>query len=158
MTAAETSGQSDAFYEWLLSDHPGARAERQRRREASYQSEIQRAGQVQAWVARIGATPDAPEVMRDLAGSMGPLAEKSLARAEDAFAEPDEAFVARERGNWETFMQVSARDGSWDYRYPARYIGEAAAGQPRPHIEPETEAARDEPEISSLKGAPGNRD
>jgi hypothetical protein len=37
-------------------------------------------------------------------------------------------------------MQVSAPNGSWDYRYPGRYVGEAAASQPRPGIEPEPEA------------------
>ena len=38
---------SDApHYEWLLSDHPDARAERDRRRQATYQSERERAAQV----------------------------------------------------------------------------------------------------------------
>jgi hypothetical protein len=45
-------------------------------------------------------------------------------------------------------MQVSAPKGSWDYRYPARYVGDAAAGQPQPGIDPEPEATQDEPEIS----------
>lgn len=150
MSAAEVTGQSGAFYEWLLSDHPDARAERDRRRAASYQSEIERTSQVQAWVAKIDATPDPPAAIRSLADSMGPFAEKSRARAEAAIAEPDEAFVARERGNWETFMRVSAPDGSWDYRYPERYTGEAAASQPRPETEPAAEASRDKPEIGSL--------
>jgi hypothetical protein len=133
-------GESDAFYEWLLSDHPNARAERDTRREAHYRAEIERAGQVQAWVAKIDATPDPPETIRRLADSMGPLAAQSRARAEAGFAVPDADYVARERGNWETFRQVSAPDGSWDYRYPDRYVGEAAASQPRPGTEPEPEA------------------
>ncbi len=33
----------DAFYEWLLSDHPDARAERDRRRAATYQADTSRA-------------------------------------------------------------------------------------------------------------------
>lgn len=140
MTAAEITGEDDAFYEWLLSDHPDARAERDRRRQAHHHAEVQRAGQVQAWVAKIDATPDPPEAVRRLADSMGPSAEKSRARAEAAIAEPDEAYVARERAHWETFMRVSAPDGSWDYRYPDRYVGEAAASQPRPGVDPEPEA------------------
>jgi len=43
---------------------------------------------------------------------MGPLAARSAARAEADFAEPDEAYVARARINWETYMQVCAPDGS----------------------------------------------
>ena len=80
---------------------------------------------------------------------MGPSAEKARAHAEAALAEPDEAYVTRERDNWETFMHVSAPDGSPEYRYPARYVGEAAASQLRPEAEPEPEAAREEPEIAN---------
>ena len=141
MSRAEITSESDAFYEWLLSDHPDARAERERRREAYYQSEVQRADQVLAWVAKIDATPDPPGTIRDLADSMGPLATRSRARAEAVITEPDEAYVARERGNWETFMQVSAPGGSWDYRYPDRYTGPEAASQPRPAADPEPEPA-----------------
>ena len=144
----------DPHYEWLLSDHPDARAERDHRRQATYQSERERAAQVQTWAAKIDATPDAPQTMRQLADSLGPSAAESAARAEAAIAEPDEAFVARARDNWETDMQVSAPGGSWDYRYPARYIGESAASQPQPHIEPEPEAVagtavRAEPEAEA---------
>jgi hypothetical protein len=134
------SVESDALYEWLLSDHPDARAERDRRREATYQAERDRTGQVLAWVAKIDAAPGAPQTMRELAATMGPLAARSAARAEADHAEPDDAFVTRARENHETYMQVSAPNGSWDYRYPARYLGEAAASQPRPDAEPETEA------------------
>jgi hypothetical protein len=147
VSAAEATGESNAFYEWLLSDHPDARAGRGRRREAYYRGEIERASQVQAWVAKIDATPNPPGPIRRLADSMGPSAEKARAHAEAALAEPDEAYVTRERGNWETFMQVSVPDGSSEYRYPGRYVGEAAASQPRPEAEPGPEAARDEPEI-----------
>ena len=125
-------GESDAFYEWLLSDHPDARAERDNRRQAHYQAEIEQAGQVQAWVAKIDATVDPPATIRDLAGTMGPLAAESRARAEAAIAEPDEAYVARVRDEWETHVRVSGPDGSWDYRYPARYTGPEACSQPRP--------------------------
>ena len=139
MTRAELAGESDAFYEWLLSDHPGARAERDRRREATHRDELERTGKVRAWVEKIRAAPDAPQTMRDLAQTMGPLAAKSAGRAEADYAVPDETYVAAARANWETYMQVSAPDGSWDYRYPARYTGAEAASQPRPAAEPEPE-------------------
>jgi hypothetical protein len=155
----EVSIESAAFYEWLLSDHPDARAERGRRRAATYQDERERTGKVLAWVSKINATPDAPGTLRDLAERVGPLAANAAARAEAEFTTSDEDYVARARANWETYMQVSALDSSWDYRYPDRYIGPGAASQPRPDIRPdasagkdrgpEAEAARDEPEIGS---------
>ena len=117
----EASIENAAFYEWLLSDHPDARAERGRRRAATYQDECERTGKVLAWVSKINATPDAPGTLRDLAESMGSLAANAAARAEAEFATSDEAYVAGARANWETYMQVSAPDGSWDYRYPDRY-------------------------------------
>ncbi len=137
------SAEGDAFYEWLLSDHPEAKAERDRRRGTYYQGEIERAAQVQAWVAKIDATPDPPATIRKLANSIGPTAEKSRARAEAAIAEPDEAYVTRERSHWETFKRVSSPDMP-DYRYPSRYIGIVAASQPRPpEPEPHAEAEID---------------
>jgi hypothetical protein len=139
VSAAEITGESDAFYEWLLSDHPGARAERDRRREATHRDELERTGKVRAWVEKIHAAPDAPQTMRDLAASLGPSATASAARAEADYAVPDETYVAAARANWETYMRVSAPDGSWDYRYPARYTGPEAAGQQRPAAGPEPE-------------------
>ena len=50
----------DAFYEWLLSDHPEARAERDRRRAATYQHQHDQAAAVRAWADKISARPDAP--------------------------------------------------------------------------------------------------
>ena len=78
--------------------------------------------------------------MRSLAGSLGPSAAETRARAEAAIAEPDESYVARERDHWETYMQVSAPNASWDYRYPARYTGPVAASQSPPELEPGHEA------------------
>lgn len=134
------SAESDAFYEWLLSDHPwrAGRAGPPQRSRLPGRARENREG------PRLGQQdqrhPDAPETLRGLAGAMGPLAAKSAARAEADFAEPDEAYTARARANWETYIQVSAPNGSWDYRYPGRYVGETAASQPRPSIEPEPEA------------------
>ena len=121
-----------AFYEWMLSDHPDARAERDWRRAAAYQAETDRAAAVRAWAGKINAQPDAPRTLRDLAASMGPLAAGSAARAEASYAEPDDAYVARLRTQHETHMQVSGPPGSWDYRYPGHLTGPGAASYPPP--------------------------
>jgi hypothetical protein len=124
----------DAFYEWLLSDHPDARAERDRRRAATYQADTDRAAAVRAWVGKLGAQPDAPQTLRDLAASMGPLADQSAARAEARYAEPDEAYVTRLRAQHETHVHVSGPPGSPDYRYPAHLTGPGAAAYPPPPV------------------------
>ena len=140
MTGA--SAESGAFYEWLLSDHPDARAERDRRREATYQDEMGSANKVLAWVEKIRAhdEADVSDALLNLARTMGPLAEKSAARAEAGYAVPDAEKVAQARADWENYMRGSAPDGSADYRYPGRYLGPAAASWPWPDIEPEPEA------------------
>jgi hypothetical protein len=136
----------DAFYEWLLSDHPAARTERDRRRTATYHAETDRAAAVRAWADKINAQPDAPQTMRDLAASMGPLADQTAARAETSYAEPDDAYVTRLRAQYETHLQVSGPPGSWDYRYPARLTGPGAAAYPPP---PEPDAPEPEPEAGA---------
>src|SRR5579863_10472018 len=87
----------NAFYEWLLSDHPDAKAERDWRRAATYQAETDQAAAVRAWADKINAQPDPPQTLRDLAASMGPLADQTAARAEASYAEPDDAYVTRIR-------------------------------------------------------------
>jgi hypothetical protein len=124
-----------AFYEWLLSDHTDARAERDRRRAATYQADRDRAAAVCAWAGKISARPDVPAALRDLAASMEPSADEAAARAEAAYAESDEAYVARLRTQHETHMQVSGPPGSWDYRYPAHLTGPGAAAYPPPQLE-----------------------
>ena len=133
----------DAFYEWLLSDHPDAKAERDWRRAATYQADTTRAAQVRAWADKINAQPDAPQTLRNLAATMGPLADQTTARAEAGHAEPDDTYVARLRAQHETRMQVSGPPGSWDYRYPAHLTGPSAAEYPPP---PEPGAPAPEPE------------
>ena len=82
----------------------------------TYQAETDRAAAVRAWADKINAQPDAPHTLRDLAASMGPLADETAARAEARHAEPDEAYVTRLRPQHETSVQVSGPPGSWDYR------------------------------------------
>jgi hypothetical protein len=136
---------NDAFYEWLLSDHPDARAERGRRRAATYQAETDRAAAVRAWAGKIGAQPDAPHTLQDLAATMGPLADQAAARAQARYAEPDETFVARLRTQRQAHIQVSGQPGSWDYRYPAHLTGPGAAAYPPP---PEPGTAAPQPEAA----------
>ena len=132
-----------AFYEWLLSDHPGARAERDRRRAATYQAETGSATAVRAWADKINTQPDAPQTLRDVAASMGPQADQTAARAQARYAEPDDAYVTRLRAQHETHMRVSGPPGSPDYCYPAHLTGPGAAACPPPEPgdptpEPET--------------------
>ena len=60
MTGGYEVSAQDRFYEWLLSDHPDARAERDARREAAYRDLTENAAAVLAWAAKISATPGAP--------------------------------------------------------------------------------------------------
>ena len=136
----------DAFYEWLLSDHPDARAERDRRRAATYQAETGSAAAVRAWAGKVSAQPDAPQTLRDLAASMGPQADQTAARAEARYAEPDDAYVTRLRIQHETHMQLSGPPGSPDYRYPAHLTGPGAAACPPP---PEPGDPAPEPETGA---------
>ena len=146
MTGGYQVSAQDRFYEWLLSDHPDARAERDARRQAFHRDQTQNAAAVQAWAAKINATPGAPQNLRDLAASMGPRAAETAARAEADYAEPDEAYVARLRAEHETYMQVSGPIGAHDYRYPEHLTGPGAASYPRP---PEPGAAAgNEPEAN----------
>jgi hypothetical protein len=152
----------DALYEWLLSDHPDARAERDRRREATYQDERERTGKVLGWVDTIRATPHAPESMRELAETMGPLAAKS-AEAGSSWttsgssrtacwsrrAPPRTSTTTRPPRSWPVHRAGRRAPGPGDDRYPDRYTGPDAASQPRPNMEPEPEATPDEPEITN---------
>ncbi len=128
----QRSTTDDAFYEWLLSDHPAARAERDYRRTATYQYQRDQATAVLTWVAKINAQADAPQTLRDLADSLGPLAQESARRAEIDYAEPDDLYAARCRAELETHMQVSGPPNAYDYRYPEHLTGPSAADYPPP--------------------------
>ena len=136
----------DAFYEWLLSDHPTAKAERDWRRAATYQAETDRAAAVRAWADKINTHADAPQTMQNLAASMGPLADQTTARAQARYAEPDDAYVTRLRAQHETHVQVSGPPGSWDYQYPAHLTGPGAGAYPPP---PEPGVPAPEPEAEA---------
>jgi hypothetical protein len=126
--------------------HPDAKAERDRRRAATYQADTGRAAAVRAWAGKINAQPDAPQPLQDLAATMGPQADQAAARAEARHAEPDDTYVTRIRAQHETHMRVSGPPGSRDYRYPAHLTGPGAAAYPPP---PEPDLREPEPEAGT---------
>lgn len=124
----------DAF-EWFLSDHPWAQAERERRRDAHFASEQQRAGEVQAWTEKIdqlqpGTTSREFEAsVRRLAELVRPMADDSNLRAQVESAEPDELFVEEERRR---LVMRRRNEGDDAYEYPAYLTGPGAAMCPPP--------------------------
>ena len=134
----------DAFLEWLLSDHPDARAERDYRRSHHLGSAHENAAEIAAWADRVSREPERhTRAARDLAASIGPMARESALRAEIDLAEPDELYVARQRAEFETHMRVHWDHSQPDYRYPARLTGPSAASYPPPPetaTEPEADA------------------
>ena len=81
----------DAFCEWLLSDHPEAKAERDWRRGSHLRQLRQSAADIAGWADRVSADPGQHTPMaRDLAATIGPMAHASAIRAEIEAAEPDD--------------------------------------------------------------------
>jgi hypothetical protein len=136
---AELSAE-DRFYEWLLSDHPGAAGERARRRLDNQVREAEERAVLRRFIARTDQSPDAPTTVRALAGTAGWLVERSDQRQAAAAARADAELVAIARRDLETSRRAQV-DG--DYRYPARYLGVEAARQPIP---PDPEARLHDPE------------
>jgi hypothetical protein len=138
------STTDDAFYEWLLSDHPDARAERDYRRGRSLESQRETAADIAAWAGRISADPDRhTRAARDLAAAIGPHAADSAMRAEIELAEPDEVYVARLREEFEIHRHVHWDNPDPTYCYPSHLTGPGAASYPPP---PEPAAPGREPE------------
>jgi hypothetical protein len=136
---AELSAE-DHFYEWLLSDHPGAVLERARRRLDNQVREAEERAVLRRFIARTDQSPNAPATVRALAGTAEWLVERSEQRHGAEGARADAELVATARQDLETSRSVQV-DG--DYRYPARYLGEQAARQPIP---PEPGARLHDPE------------
>jgi hypothetical protein len=129
-----TTTPRDQAYEWYLSDHPWALAERHRRREAELQYELDAAQKAQAWIERTqsadagGELVDRPAGWRDnlvaLAEGMTPVVADNHTHASVASAEPDDLWVANARRKLETARRAS---GDHDYTYPAHLLGLGAA-------------------------------
>ena len=104
---SEYDAASPEAYEWWLSDHPWAVAERTRRHVATLQAELDQAAKVHAWIERTrtadaaGDLADRPEGWRDnlvgLAETMGPVVGDNHLRAAVESAEPDDLRVLRLR-------------------------------------------------------------
>jgi len=119
----------DRAYEFLLSDHPAAKAERQRRRDEHLARRTADSEAITAWRARLttfGA--GAPANLHNLAETMGRLDDRATLRDAAEHAEPDEVCVARARQRFTATARTWGEDP--DYRYPTRYLGLAAADQP----------------------------
>jgi hypothetical protein len=136
---AELSAE-DRFYEWLLSDHPGAAVERARRRLDNQVHEAQERAVLRRFIARTDQSPDAPTTVQTLAGTAGWLVERSAQRQATDAASSDAELVATARQDFETSRRVGE---DHDYRYPARYLGAQAAHQPIP---PHPQARLHDPE------------
>jgi hypothetical protein len=136
---AELSAE-DRFYEWLLSDHPGAALERARRRLDNQVREAEERAVLRRFIARTDQSPDAPTTVRELTGTAGWLVERSEQRLATKSARTDAELVATARRDLETSQRVGKDP---DYRYPARYLGIQAVHQPIP---PEPGARLHDPE------------
>jgi hypothetical protein len=115
------------FAAFLLSDHPAATFERCCRRAAYLDDTARRREVLHGWLAKLDAIPPRPgeafdDSVRRLAATTRGLLEREAARLPAEVGEPDPVRVARER----------ERHG----RYPARYLGRAAARQPIPPERP----------------------
>ena len=95
---------------------------------------------LRAFVARTQADRDAPENIRDLAGTARWLLERQADRLAADAAEPEPERLARQRRELETSRRVQGAHG---YCYPARYLGPRAVRQPIPP-DPDTPALGEE--------------
>lgn len=120
---------TDGFYEWLLSDAPAARNERQRRRAEHAARNEQERREVASWCERTLADPDMPSHLRTLAEVIARSLPRRVARDAAGEAVPDDIYVAVEREHYAVFRRAEGDDS---YRYPDRYLGPSAARQPVP--------------------------
>ena len=119
----------DRAYEFLLSDHPAAKAERQRRRDEHLARRAADSDAITAWRERLVTFGHGvPANLHNLAETMGRLDQHASLRDAVDEAEPDEVWVARARQRFTHTARTWGDDP--DYRYPARYLGPAAAHQP----------------------------
>lgn len=118
----------DDAFEWLLSDHPGAAAERRRRAEVRHVEETTRAARIRQWsegVDRRG--PGAGSALADL---LRPSPDLAGLRAEVRSAEPDDLAVHHDRA---AYVRERCARGE-DYHYPAHLVGPDAANYPPPRL------------------------
>jgi hypothetical protein len=123
-------------YEWLLSDHPLAQAERERRAAEFFTAEFQHEAGLEGEAARpedeqfAGHLADLGEEVGGLAAQVEPSGDPDQ-QAHELADDPDEVTVARSRQDYEQFRR---EHGEPDYSYPAHYLGAGAAEYPPPSV------------------------
>ena len=118
----------DDVYEWLLSDHPWALAERRRRARDRHTDDTTRAGRIREWTDTTGRAGPKASGSR-LADLLRPSADEAHVRAEVRSAEPDDLTVLRDRETYEWERRARGED----YHYPAHLIGPDAVRTPPPN-------------------------
>ena len=118
----------DAAYEWLLSDHPWAVAERRRRRADYLARTLAEADDALKITDRLTADPAAFSLHR-VADTVDRIARRSALVAEVDDAEDDATRVERDRRSYVAQRRTA---GDLDYAYPAHLIGPSAADYPPP--------------------------
>lgn len=124
-------------YEWLISDHPWAAAERVRRAADFYAAELDAEPEPLPGEPHPIAEEELSGVPADLAESVGGLAEPAADPTPDPHqvpytvgdVEPDEVAVLRQRLD---YVQYRRAHGEPDYHYPDHYVGPSAADYPPP--------------------------
>jgi putative SOS response-associated peptidase YedK len=125
----------EAFYEWLLSDHPLAAAERERRRREHYLRRHEQRALIRQLVDHW--TPEASQRLFALRESMGRFADR-WERVCDEWQQGESVDVGAVRAR----LTLQRRDrGDAGYRYPPRYLGPGAAQCPPPLAPELSEAA-----------------
>lgn len=119
----------EAFHEWLLSDHPWAAAERQRRRSAYRARELSAADEVLAITSRLTSNPASPDNVRRVAEIVARVANEQAVRVGVDAVFDDETHVTQARHQLEIARHAV---GEYHYRYPQRLTGPSAARQPPP--------------------------
>jgi hypothetical protein len=121
----------DDFYEWLLSDHPMAAAERERRRHEHYLRRNAQRAEIRHLIDHW--TPEASQRLFALRESMRRFADRWEAVC-DEWLQGETVDVDAVRAR----LTLQRRDrGDPGYRYPDRYLGSrAAASSPPPARDP----------------------
>ena len=127
-----------AEYEWLISDHPWAEAERNRRAAEYFApDEPDEPAASSTWDPALDADDVGhlrPGLGEDIGGLVEPveaLPDPNQVGHHAGEVEPDETAVAARRAEYEEYRRTH---GEPDYRYPAHLIGDAAADHAPPGL------------------------
>src|SRR6266536_910635 len=118
-----------AWREWLLSDHPLARAERARRRSSEHERIVAWHEARWSWAVHTLTSLASSSAERRRAWHIVDALPAWAAQAEVDAAEPDDSRVQRQRCSLVADQRHRGQPG---YRYPARCLGARAASLPQP--------------------------